>query len=107
MTEQDMKYFGHEKLFSRMLSDIRDIEENGIVTSSAMNDIDTLIKEALPMCGTPDKLQPILDALQNLGVKTVEDMKLVQKDDLAGVLKPIQERKLLAHVNKGLYLEYK
>lgn len=33
-TEQDMKYFGHEKLFSRMLSDIRDIEENGIVTSS-------------------------------------------------------------------------
>ncbi|KAI2643064.1 hypothetical protein H4Q32_029533 [Labeo rohita] len=73
----------------------------------AMNDIDTLIKEALPMCGTPDKLQPILDALQNLGVKTVEDMKLVQKDDLAGVLKPIQERKLLAHVNSKCLLSFK
>ncbi|KAF4099017.1 uncharacterized protein LOC131529002 [Onychostoma macrolepis] len=64
-----------------------------------MDDIATLIKEVLPTCSTPDTLQPILDALQNIGVETVDDMKLVQKDDLAGVLKPIQARKLLAHVN--------
>ncbi|KAA0702250.1 FRAS1-related extracellular matrix protein 2 ECM3 -like protein NV domain-containing protein 1 [Triplophysa tibetana] len=124
-TEQDMKYFGQEKLFSRMLSDMRDLEDNGLVTCSghtvyttamcivgdnlgqhciggyvaAMDDIATLIKEALPTCSTPDTPQPILDALQNLGVETVEEMKLVQMDDLAGILKPIQARKLLAHVN--------
>ncbi|KAA0721602.1 hypothetical protein E1301_Tti023215 [Triplophysa tibetana] len=68
----------------------------------AMDDIATLIKEALPTCSTPETLQPILDALQNLGVETVEDMKLVQMDDLAGVLKPIQARNLLAHVNSEI-----
>lgn len=29
-----MKYFGQEKLLSRMLSDMRDVEGNGLVTSS-------------------------------------------------------------------------
>lgn len=33
-TEQDFKYFGLEKLFSRMLSDIKELEHNGLVTSS-------------------------------------------------------------------------
>lgn len=33
-TEQDFKYFGQEKLFSRMLSDIKELEHNGLVTSS-------------------------------------------------------------------------
>lgn len=33
-TEQDMKYFGQEKLFSRMLSDMRDLEDNGLDTCS-------------------------------------------------------------------------
>ena len=32
--EQDFKYFGRDKLFSRMLSDVRELEDNGIVTSS-------------------------------------------------------------------------
>lgn len=62
----------------------------------AMDDIATLIKKAIPACST---LQPFLAVLQNLAVETVDDMKFVQKDDLAGVLKPIQARKLLAHVN--------
>lgn len=33
-TEQDLKYFGHEKLFSKMLSDIKELEDKGLVTSS-------------------------------------------------------------------------
>ncbi|XP_041835778.1 uncharacterized protein LOC121636375 [Melanotaenia boesemani] len=63
-----------------------------------MDDIATLVKEALPMCSTPATLQPIIDVLQDLGVETVDDMKLVQLNDLAGVLRPIQARKLIAHV---------
>lgn len=59
-----------------------------------MDDIATLIKKALPACST---LQPILAVLQNLAVETADDMKFVQKDDLAEMLKPIQVRKLLAH----------
>ncbi|XP_051261868.1 uncharacterized protein LOC127366708 isoform X2 [Dicentrarchus labrax] len=66
--------------------------------SKAMDDIATLIKEALPMRNTPATLQPILDVLQDLGVDTVEDLKFVQIDDLAGVLKPIQATKLFAHL---------
>lgn len=58
-----------------------------------MGGIATLIKEALPMCSTPATLQLILDALQDLGMKTVDD-KLYQIDDLAGVLEPIQARQL-------------
>lgn len=63
-----------------------------------MDDIATHIEQALPMCSTPATLQPILDALKDLGVETVDDLKLVQIDDLAGVLKPIQARKLLAYI---------
>ncbi|CAM4730716.1 unnamed protein product [Leuciscus chuanchicus] len=65
-----------------------------INSSTTMDDIDTLIKKSLPAYST---LQPILAVLQNLAVETVDDMKFVQKDALAGVLKPIQVRKLLAH----------
>ena len=63
-----------------------------------MDDIATLVREALPMCGTPATLQPIMDVLHGIGVETVDDMKLVQINDLAGVLRPIQARKLIAHV---------
>ena len=59
---------------------------------------DTLVKEALPMCSTPATLQSIMDVLQDVGVETVDDMKLIQINDLAGVLRPIQTRKLIAHV---------
>lgn len=34
-TERDFKYFGHEKVFSRMFSDLRELEDNGLVTSSS------------------------------------------------------------------------
>lgn len=33
-TEQDFKYFGHERVFSKMFSDLRELEDNGLVTSS-------------------------------------------------------------------------
>ncbi|XP_065103923.1 uncharacterized protein [Paramisgurnus dabryanus] len=68
------------------------------VTLKAMDDIATLIKEALPMYSTTATMQPILDALCDLGVETADDMKHVQTDDLGGVLKPIQARTLLAHI---------
>lgn len=57
-----------------------------------------LVKDALPMCSTPATLQPFMDVLQDVGVETVDDMKLIQIDDLAGMLRPIQARKLIAHV---------
>lgn len=63
-----------------------------------MDDIGTLLKEALPMCCTPATQQPILNALQDLGVLAVEDMMHLQPEDLARVLKLVQARKLLAHV---------
>ena len=59
-----------------------------------MDDIATLVKEALPMCSTPATQQPIMDVLQDVGVEMVDDMKLIQINDLAGVLRPIQARKL-------------
>lgn len=31
--ERDFKYFGHDKLFSTMLSDLRDLETNGLEIS--------------------------------------------------------------------------
>lgn len=63
-----------------------------------MDDIATLVREALLMCSTPATLQPIMDVLQDVGVETVDDMKLIQINDLAGVLRPIQARKLITHV---------
>lgn len=59
---------------------------------------DTLVREALPMCSTPATLQPIMDVLQDVRVETGDNMKLIQINDLAGVLRPIQARKLIAHV---------
>lgn len=32
--ERDFKFFGHDKLFARMLSEVRELEEHGLVTSS-------------------------------------------------------------------------
>ncbi|XP_078028604.1 uncharacterized protein LOC144464683 [Epinephelus lanceolatus] len=63
-----------------------------------MDDIATFVQEALPMCSTPATLQPIMDILKDIGVETPDDMQLVQINDLAGVLRPIQARKLIAHV---------
>lgn len=63
-----------------------------------MDDIATFVREALPMCSTPARLQPIMDVLKDVGVETLDDMQLIQINDLAGVLRPIQARKLIAHV---------
>ncbi|KAG8000940.1 hypothetical protein GBF38_018242, partial [Nibea albiflora] len=63
-----------------------------------MDDIATFVREALPMCSTAATLQPIMDVLKDVGVETLDDMQLIQTNDLAGVLRPIQARKLIAHV---------
>lgn len=33
-TERDFKYFGHQRVFSKMFSDLRELEDNGFVSSS-------------------------------------------------------------------------
>lgn len=38
----------------------------------------------------------LLEALQTLGVETVEDFKYVQEADLVGILRPIEARTLIA-----------
>ena len=63
-----------------------------------MDDIATFVKEALPMCSTPATLQPIMDILKDIGVETLDNMQLIQINYLAGMLRPIQARKLIAHV---------
>lgn len=40
----------------------------------------------------------VLEALQTLGVETLEDLKYVQEADLVNVLRPIEARKLIARV---------
>lgn len=40
----------------------------------------------------------VLEALQTLGVGTLEDLKYVQEPDLVNVLKPIEIRKFLAQI---------
>lgn len=73
-----------------------------------MDDIAGFVREALPMCSTPATLQPVIDVLKDIGVETLDDMQLVQIGDLAGVLKPIQARKFIAHVKSKsrLILKY-
>lgn len=63
-----------------------------------MDDIATFVSEALPMCSTPATLQPVMDALKDIGVETLDDMQLIALNYLTGVLRPIQARKLIAHV---------
>ncbi|XP_047445827.1 uncharacterized protein LOC125010923 [Mugil cephalus] len=63
-----------------------------------MDNIATFVREALPMCSTPTTLQPIMDVLKDIGVETLDDMRLIQINDLADVLRPIQARKLIAHI---------
>ena len=63
-----------------------------------MDGIATFVREALPMCSTPATLQSIMDVLKDVGVETLDDMQLIQMNDLAGVLRPIQARKLIAHI---------
>ncbi|KAF3849393.1 hypothetical protein F7725_015890 [Dissostichus mawsoni] len=54
------------------------------------------ITKVLPGCG----LQPIVDVLDNLGVTTVEDLNFVEVDDLGGILKKVECKKLLARARR-------
>lgn len=42
--------------------------------------------------------QQVVEALSALGVETLDDMKYIQEADLLGVLKPIEARKIMAHI---------
>lgn len=44
-----------------------------------------------------DVIQRVVEVIKNLGVSSAMDLKYVEVDDLAGVLKPIQARKVVAH----------
>ncbi|XP_056613132.1 uncharacterized protein LOC130437768 [Triplophysa dalaica] len=62
-----------------------------------MDDVDSglsdLIYSVLPNSSSNDLL---LEALQTLGVETVEDLKYVQEADLVNTIRPIEARKLIA-----------
>lgn len=40
-----------------------------------------------------DVIQRVVEEIKNLGVSSAEDLKFVEADDLAGVLKPIEINK--------------
>ncbi|KAI4811624.1 hypothetical protein KUCAC02_014503 [Chaenocephalus aceratus] len=61
-----------------------------------MDDLANFITAVLPGCG----LQPIVDVLDNLGVTTVEDLNFVEVDDLGGILKKVECKKLLARARR-------
>lgn len=48
--ERDFKYFAQDKVFARMLSDMRELERNGLVTSSGQ------VVRATILCIAGDKL---------------------------------------------------
>nr|XP_055067938.1 uncharacterized protein LOC129449179 [Misgurnus anguillicaudatus] len=43
------------------------------------------------------ELDPLLEALQELGVHDLEDLNYIQESDLLHVLKPVEARKLISH----------
>ncbi|XP_073724502.1 uncharacterized protein [Misgurnus anguillicaudatus] len=53
----------------------------------------SLIKSALPKMS---QLEPLLEALEELGVQNCEDMTYIQESDLLHILKPVEARKLLS-----------
>ena len=57
-----------------------------------MTDVVALITTVLPNC----KVQSLLDTLESIGVSSLEDLGFVEPDDLEGVLKKVESRKLLA-----------
>ncbi|XP_067280466.1 uncharacterized protein [Pseudorasbora parva] len=49
------------------------------------------------LLGQEDAIKQVLEVIKNLGVGSLEDLKFVEADDLAGVLRPIETRKVIAH----------
>lgn len=47
-----------------------------------------------------DVIQRVVEEIKNLGVCSAEDLNYVDADDLAGVLKPIEVRKVLACIKR-------
>lgn len=63
-----------------------------ILCFTDMTDVVALITTVLPNC----QVQSLLDTLENIGVSSLEDLGFVEPDDLEGVLKKVESRKLLA-----------
>jgi len=47
-----------------------------------------------------DTIQQAVEVIKNIGVCSAEDLKYVESDDLAGVLKPIEIRKMMACIKR-------
>lgn len=47
-----------------------------------------------------DVIQRVVEVIKNLGVCSAEDLKYMEADDLAGVLKPIEIRKVMACIKR-------
>lgn len=63
-----------------------------------MDKVLELIEKLLP----PEMRSKTKDKLLEIGVANIDDLQLVEEQDLADVLKPIQIRKLLQHCHSGV-----
>ncbi|KAK3508426.1 hypothetical protein QTP70_029207, partial [Hemibagrus guttatus] len=98
--EADFKHFGHENVFSPVISDLKELETNGlnahgniVTTVFCISVVDrgsalaSFIKSTLPKL---TELEPLLEVLQELGVQELEDLNYIQESDLLHVLKPVE-----------------
>lgn len=44
-----------------------------------------------------DVIKRVVEVIKDLGVSSADDLKFLEADDLAGVLRPIETRKVIAH----------
>lgn len=44
-----------------------------------------------------DIIKRVVEVIKDLGVSSAEDLQYLEADDLAGVLRPIEIRKVIAH----------
>ncbi|XP_029914331.1 uncharacterized protein LOC115364059 [Myripristis murdjan] len=59
------------------------------------DDLAGFVQSVLPNSST---IELVLEALQTLGVETLDDLKYVQEQDLVNVLRPIEARKMIEHI---------
>ena len=49
-----------------------------------------------PFFNQEDSIPQVVEVLKNIGVCSAEDLKYVEADDVAAVLRPIEARKVMA-----------
>lgn len=70
--------------------------------SSVGDEIKVIILKALPNL-SEDTQNQLITAIEILGVKSIEDLKYVEQDDIRDLLPVIHQRKLLESFKMGNY----